>query len=865
MRAVLPLALMVLAGCQQGSATPNTTLDQDSLNRIAEQLQVVHRVVDNRPGPHCREDKGDGACYLAEIELTTGDIALPATGWELRFSQVSYVQGSTGPLTIEHINGDLHRLFPGDDFAGLAAQQTQAVPYTANFWSVSNSDPMPNYYLVAEGLEPVVIASTKEVRDPETGLWQLPFVEPLTDPERQLRRTAEDNMAQATPRQLFSDNAALAPAESALPAAGVIPTPRQLSFTDAAPLSLQRGYQPGGQAFSDLDAAWERLSSLGFLVARDGVPLLLQRVEGLGEEGYRLSVSGEGIELQASTDTGAFYALQSLSGLIRPGQDQLPALTIEDAPRYDYRGMHLDLSRNFPGHQVVYKIIDQMAAYKLNKLHLHLADDEGWRLAIPGLPELTDIGARRCAEAEERDCLLPQLGSGVDAGAEVNGYFSREQYIDLLRYADARHIEVIPSLDMPGHSRAAVRAMTERHRRLMAEGRTAEAGQYLLSDLEDAPEYLSVQYYKDNTINPCLDSSYVFLGKVLDEVQAMHEEAGTPLTLYHIGADETAGAWEHSPRCEALIASELDLHDTHDLLGYFIRRVVDMLAERGVRAGGWSDGLLESKEQLAVPVTSYSWDLLAWGGHNKAHEQLKRGWDVVLASPDALYFDFPYEADPNEGGYYWGARAINTLKVFSLMPDNLPAHAEVWRDRQGNPYQAEDTEFALKGEAIRGIQAQFWSETVRHADVVEYKLFPRLLALAERAWHRADWELDYVPGRTFSVDSDHFTAEAERLADWQRFAALLGQQELAKLDKAGIAYRIPTAGARIEAGKLEMNLIFPGLVLEYRVEGGEWQHYQQPVDVKGPVEVRARSANDQRPGRSQWLIPEQEQNGVDNK
>ncbi|MBY6186349.1 carbohydate-binding domain-containing protein [Marinobacter hydrocarbonoclasticus] len=865
MRAVVPLALMVLAGCQQGGAAPNAALDQETLNRLANELRVVHRVVDNRPGPHCREDKGDGFCYRAEIELTTGDTALPARGWELRFSQVSYVQGSTGPLTIEHINGDLHRLFPGDEFTGLAADHTQAVPYTANFWSVSNSDPMPNYYLVAEGLEPVVIASTREVQDPETGLWSLPFVEPLTDPVRQLKRTAEDRTPQATAEQLYVANRELSAVESALPAAGLIPTPASLTLTDGQPLRWSQGYMIAGQAFEGLDAAWERLSSLGFLVARDGVPLTLKRTEGLAPEGYRLNVSGEGIVLEASGDAGAFYGLQSLAGLIRPGQDQLPALTVDDQPRYDYRGMHLDLSRNFPGKEVVYRIVEQMAAYKLNKLHLHLADDEGWRLAIPGLPELTEIGAQRCAEEDEQNCLLPQLGSGIDSDASVNGYFSRAEYIDLLQFAKARQIEVIPSFDMPGHSRAAVRAMAERHRRLMAQGRTAEAGQYLLSDLEDAPEYLSVQYYTDNTINPCIDSSYAFLGKVLDEVKAMHQEAGTPLSLYHIGADETAGAWEHSPQCEALIASELDLHDTEDLLGYFIRRVVDMLAERDIRAGGWSDGLLESKEQIRVPVTSYSWDLLAWGGHNKAHEQLKRGWDVVLSSPDALYFDFPYEADPNEGGYYWGARAINTHKIFTLMPDNLPAHAEVWKDRQGNPYQAVDTEFALKGERNRGIQGQFWGETVRHADVVEYKLFPRLLALAERAWHRADWELAYTPGRTYGVDSGFFRSEQARLADWQRFAALVGQQELVKLDSAGLAYRIPTPGGRIDNGKLEMNLLYPGLALEYRTPSGEWQTYQQPTEVEGKIEIRARSANGQRPGRSLWLGTDKAEMGVDNK
>ncbi|SHI09707.1 family 20 glycosylhydrolase [Ferrimonas marina] len=834
--------LTLLAGCQQ--------VEPISSESLAAELGLGYQVVDNRPDEQCNPDKADGFCYRFAVSLTAGSQGLPAQGWQLLFSQVSYVQSIEGPFTLEHINGDLHRITPKAEFAGLAPGESVDILMRANFWSVSNSDPMPNYLIALGDETPVVIQSSRELQDPETGLWQMPFVAPLTDPERQLKRTSDDNTPQATAQWLYTENQRLAADGSALPEAGLIPTPQSLTLLEGQALTLARGLRLADNDFGDLSAALARLAQLGLAQSDKGTPLSLSRVDGLGTEGYQLSVSEAGIEVSASEPAGAFYALQSLAGLIRLDRDSIPALQIEDAPRYGYRGLHLDVARNYQGEEVLYKVIDQMAAYKLNTLHLHLADDEGWRLAIPGLPELTELGGQRCFDLSEQRCLLPQLGAGDDPQSSVNGYLSEQEYIELLRYADVRQVEVIPSLDMPGHARAAVRAMALRHQRLMAQGDAEEAGRYLLHDLEDKPEYLSVQYYTDNTINPCLDSSYAFIDKVLEGVQQMHQRAGVPLHTYHIGADETEEAWSHSPRCEALIESELQLDSDEDLTGYFLRRVALLLQQRGIRPAGWSDGMLSAKDQLPGQVSSYSWDLLAWGGHDKTHQQLKLGWDVVLSSPDVLYFDFPYEADPNEGGYYWGARNINTYKVFSLMPDNLPAHAEIWRDRQGNPYQAADTQFALDGERIQGIQAQLWTETVRHPDQVEYKLFPRLLAVAERAWHQADWELEYQPGLTFNAQTQHFQQQEARTADWQRFAALLGQQELAKLDRAGIAYRIPTVGAVAEQNRLQANLIFPGLALEYRIAGGEWQPYRADAPVSGALEVRARSADGQRPGRS---------------
>lgn len=157
-----------------------------------------------------------------------------------------------------------------------------------------------------------------------------------------------------------------------------------------------------------------------------------------------MSIKGDGIVIKAFDQAGAFYAVQSIFGLIdSQSAHSLPQLTIKDAPRFDYRGVMVDVARNFHSKDAILATLDQMAAYKMNKLHLHLTDDEGWRLEIPGLPELTEVGANRCFDVEEKSCLLPQLGSGSTSDNFGSGYFSKADYVEILKYAKARNIEVI--------------------------------------------------------------------------------------------------------------------------------------------------------------------------------------------------------------------------------------------------------------------------------------------------------------------------------------------------------------------------------------------------------------------------------------
>jgi hexosaminidase len=831
---------------------------QERLDELADGLRLTYRVLTNVPGPHCG---GAGSCYSAEIALESPhDFGFG--GWQIYFSAIKAVRStSSREFSIEHLVGDLHRLEPTAEFTGFVSGVPQVIPLVGDGWQVSEFDPMPNYYVVADGLEPRVIASTRPgVAD--TGLEFLPFVEPFSRLE-QFRGHPQDENVWATAPVLFDRNGDVASLEDAV-ATAIIPTPAEVVVArPGARLDLAPGIavDAAGVGRSDLAAALARLDALGVRERGDGVPLTLRLETGPDPvpESYSLTVGEARIDVAAADAAGASHALHSLASLLRLDRGEVPQMVVRDRPRFAFRGLHMDLARNFQGKDLVLQVLDQMAAYKLNVLHLHLADDEGWRIEIPGLPELTEVGSRRCHDLSERRCLLPQLGSGPDASAPGNGYLTRADYVEIVAAARDRHVRVIPSVDMPGHSRAAIKAMEERHRRLEAAGQREEAERYLLSDPEDRTEYESIQYYTDNTINVCMDSSYRFIGKVVDEMSEMHAEAGQPLTRYHVGADETAGAWYDSPRCREFLTGHDEVAGSGELGGYFIERVAALLGERGIGIAAWSDGLSDTRlADLSGLVQSNVWGTLGGGAHEAAHAHANRGWRVVLSTPDVTFLDFPYQADPKESGYYWGSRQTNTRKIFNFMPENLPANAETVSNAFNQPIVMDDTPASdhrplAPSVRFEGMQAQLWSELVRRPVTAQAMLFPRLLAIAERAWHRGEWEVPYRhEGARYDRDSGSFTTGMRALRDreWQAFANALGHKELVKLDRLGVHYRVPTVGARRARGRLEANVIFPGLPIEYRAGGGSWQPYSGPVEVSGEVAVRARSADGSRVGRS---------------
>ena len=845
----MSMAMALLAASPALAAPPSSSApSQASLDRFADGLGYRFAVIDNRPACPAGVDN----CFLSTITLTVPDplsADLPE-GLSLYFSFVNPLPLVESDIFAHRlVNGDVQRLTlkPGVRLKPGARHEIRLWGVGSNF---SKAFAMPNAYLVADGLQPRTIAATRAVIDPETGLEVRPFVASMADEGRLATKGGADNTRWLTAERAFDLQAErLAPEATGIV---ILPKPAKAMRSGGEPVDLGRGI---ALMLDGLDHA-AVAPALAALDANEGgaLPLTI-RIDPVAvprAEGYVLDVKSSGVAITAHDAAGASHALRSLAQQAAFEQNWLAPFHVEDAPEYGFRGLHIDIGRNFHGRDQLLKLVEAMAVYKLNKLHLHLADDEGWRIEIPALPELAAVGSKRCHDPAEQRCLLPQLGAGPDGTSGVNGHLSVADYVAIVRAAAARQIEVIPSIDMPGHSRAAIVAMEARYRRLMAEGRRADAERYRLIDPADTTEYRSVQHYDDNTLNVCLPATYRFVDTVVDALAAMHREAGAPLGTFHLGADETAGAWVKSPACKAMLADNGG--DAGKLAPRFIERVAKGLAAKGLRTAGWSDGMGHTDPaNMPGEVQTNIWGVLHAGAIREAHDQLNRGWQVVLSIPDLGYFDMPYAPHPDVGGYNWASRGVDPYQVYGFMPANLPANAATIRNIHAEGKAIEDEPVVRAGRRVAGLQAQLWSETIRTDAQVDYMLFPRLLALAERAWAPAPWAPVYQAGVSYEWGDNRIDA-AKLKEGWQDFAGRVAVQ-FPMLEKIGVAYRVAPPGARIAGGKLKANSMFPGTAIEYRVGTGGWTPYKGPVAVNGAAEVRSRSADGKRASRTVRVEP----------
>ena len=239
----------------------------------------------------------------------------------------------------------------------------------------------------------------------------------------------------------------------------------------------------------------------------------------------------------------------------------------------------LDVGRNFQPKKEILKLLDLMALYKLNVFHFHLTEDEGWRLEIPSLPELTTVGSQRGHTLDSKHFLPASHGSGPDTGKIAgSGFYNQADFIEILRYANERHILVLPEIETPGHARAAIKSMNARYERLMKEGKKEEAEYYLLYDPNDQSKYSTNQYWNDNIMDPSLPSTYHFIETVINDIVAIYKEAGVPLKSIHFGGDEVPEhVWEKSPAYLTLKASHPEIKSTGDLWYYFYGKVNQMV------------------------------------------------------------------------------------------------------------------------------------------------------------------------------------------------------------------------------------------------------------------------------------------------
>jgi len=413
----------------------------------------------------------------------------------------------------------------------------------------------------------------------------------------------------------------------------------------------------------------------------------------LGAEGYRLVVQLNEIHIKSANPAGAFYAIQTLLQLLPPAiyggsprRDiawRFPLVEIEDFPRFAWRGAMLDCARYFFPKAFIKRFIDQLALHKLNILHWHLTDDQGWRVEIKEHPRLTEVGAWR-KESTFGSYFSHAGGDDVSHG----GFYTQDDIREIVAYASERHIRIVPEIEMPGHASAAIAAYPE----LGCTGKEIE---------------VSSKWGVHNTIFSCADRTIEFLQDVLEEIIALF-----PGEHIHIGGDEAEKAqWIDSPEMQRLM-STLGLPNEAALQSHFIARINQFIAKRGRKIIGW-DEVLEGG--LSKDVT-----VMSWRGVEAGIQAANAGHDVVMTPMEFTYFDFYQSVHVgNEPLAIGGYLPLEKVYRFEPLPPEI---------------------FPENRDRIKGVQAQLWSEYLPTEHAVEYMAHPRLAALSEVAWSEKERE-----------------------------------------------------------------------------------------------------------------------------
>ncbi|MBZ5856757.1 family 20 glycosylhydrolase [Flavihumibacter profundi] len=770
----------------------------------------------------------------------------PKSGWTIYFSTSYDITPDrvVAGLQYAHVNGDIFKCFPTAAFEGIKPGKSMKSDFLSDGKALNNVAAPSGLYIVWDTY-------------PDQGFA-------LTDYKVLPSKDTTENYK--TPAIVYEENKQVEEiAANKLPV--VFPTPVSFTGGDASfsidqDIAIITGNEFAAEADFLADAV-SRLIGKRPVIAST----FIQSVRSINiikapmkEEAYRLVINKDGIEISAGSGAGVFYAIQSLLNMISPDHLSevkksvpIPAATIVDEPRFGYRGFTLDIARNFQPKNELLRIIDLMAMYKLNNLHLHFNDDEGWRIAMPSFPELTAIGSQRGHTLDSKKWLPPSYGAGPDPGKlPASGFYTRAEFIDILRYAKARHIVVLPEIETPGHARAAIKSMDARYEKYMKQGNPDEAKRYLLRDINDQSVYSTAQQWTDNVMCVALPSVYNFIEKIVDDVVSMYKEAGAPLTTIHFGGDEVPdGAWEKSPLCQELVKQDPSLQETNDLWYYYFTKVDQILKKHQLTLSGWEEvGMRKTtlkgvKKLIVNPVLAnegyrlYVWNNMVGSGNEDLPYRLANaGYKVILAPVSNNYFDMAYYKSTEEPGYFWGG-FTDVDKTFSFTPFDYFKNTK--EDAAGNPVGPETfigkDQLTAYGQAnIVGLQGLIWSEMVRSEERLEYMALPKLLGLAERAWS---------PDPSWANEPDTVAAGVAYKKAWSTFTNVLGKRELPRLSytSGGYKYRIPAPGVLVKDGLVLVNQQLPGFVLKYSTDGKEplitSATYTEPITEKGTVRVRA--------------------------
>jgi hexosaminidase len=427
--------------------------------------------------------------------------------------------------------------------------------------------------------------------------------------------------------------------------------------------------------------------------------LNLSADKSISAEGYRLQVAANGVTISASAPAGIFYGVQTLLQLL-PAQIEsnqnnklsdawaIPFVTIEDAPRFGWRGLMLDVSRHFFTVAQVKDYINQMAKYKFNLLHLHLTDDQGWRIQIKTLPKLTEVGAWRVDKTGTFGRFSkPEPNEPKTYG----GFYTHEDIKELVQYAKEKFINILPEIDIPGHSLAAIAAYPDL---------TCTPGTYSVNSGEQFMIWPGggQHFYGtlDNTLCPANEKVFDFLDKVFTEVAQLF-----PFGYIHMGGDETArNFWEKSTQIKALMQKE-NLKNLDEVQSYFVKRVEKIIASKGKKMIGWDEILQGGLAPNAA--------VMSWRGMKGGIEAAKMGHEVVMSPTDFAYID------------YMQGDGVIEPPVYSTL-------------RLKKAYQFEPVPEGTNAKLIKGGQANLWTEQVYNMRHAQYMTWPRAFAIAEVLW-----------------------------------------------------------------------------------------------------------------------------------
>lgn len=502
-------------------------------------------------------------------------------------------------------------------------------------------------------------------------------------------------------------------------------------------------------------------------------------------EGYYLTVTPKQIKVVAKTKVGAFYAMQTLLQL-EAASKKIPVVTIEDAPAFGYRGLMLDVGRHFMPITFIKQLLDVMAMQKMNNLHLHLTEDQGWRIEIKKYPKLTSVGSVRGGT------LIGKYPGSGNTNAPYGGFYTQAQLKELVAYAAAKHINIIPEIEMPGHASAAIAAYPELS--CFPNEATKLTNNMYATTTENKIKTTGGKIVQetwgvfDDVFAPS-EYTFNFIENVLDEVMDIF-----PSSYIHIGGDECPKtAWKRSSYCQSLM-KEKGIANEHALQSYFIQRVEKYVNSKGRKIIGW-DEILEGG--LAPNAT-----VMSWQGEEGGIIAAKEHHDVIMTPQGTCYLNFYQSADSRDSIAFGGFLPLEAVYNYNPVPAALTTE---------------------EANYIKGVQGNLWTEYIANKDLASFMLYPRAMAIAENGWTK------------IKTGFDHFT---NRVTKWQ---PILKQKGLHFSDHL---YNIQITSKPIAGG---INVSIGGVGAAYKIvyntngklPSGNDQIYTGPITITGDANLQA--------------------------